>query len=676
MPPIIALTIASLVLVTPFATARAGTDEVCHVGVALGLPPGGSPDPFYLRYLRAFVERGMADYIQVGYPGLSAAEREGADRYLAAHGVHVLIYDSWSEAKRTYSADDYRRLRGIAGPLFMGAHVGEMDSSGWVPEKHLPKAVYEKPTRKAVHDAFVARVRDAANRFRAECGAPVAHSSAILYHSLFAEAGVDVLCTETGESAPNMELMIASNRGAARAYGRPWMIDHSTWWQPRGHAGVLVSPREGHTPWCMFTGLLEAAMGGADCVQLEVDWAAYDLTKLQTGTGEPGPPLPWGVALRTLYSVTREIGPRGETVTPFGILVSSESGWPGVGWRLGDVRGTGLYDGIRHKFMQTRDADLSLKILDVFYPGFERCGWDPEYSGFLSESPLGTADLVPDNVPAERYSRYKALVALGYHRMTPAIRDALRKYVERGGVLVCGDTLFLDERERKLGGALTEPLIGCVPDLRKGSLVRVYEGVSSLKEIPGYTKPGPTVPSALEAVRLVGRNEWQSHWLHPVRLTTGTVVARMNETPYLVENRIGAGRVFFVTALNMVGSDATRRGQEPFLYANILYYFLHSLKDHIGDGVSFSPWTGLNYLLDEKPDGSAMLLVLNQGDMPYTRDARLRHPKGYREARLVAQGTWEGWQPGQPVALKTDGDSLTWSFNMAPKSFALFSFNK
>jgi hypothetical protein len=279
-------------------------------------------------------------------------------------------------------------------------------------------------------------------------------------------------------------------------------------------------------------------------------------------------------------------------------------------------------------------------------------------------------------VTADRYGRYKVLVALGYHRMTPAIRDALRQYVERGSVLVCSDTLFLDEREHKIGGRLSEPLIGCVPDLRDSRLVRVYQGVSSLKEIAGYTTTGPTVPTGFDAVKLVGRDEWQSQWMHPVRLTTGTVVARINDTPYIVENRIGKGRVFYVTALNMVGSDATRRGQEPFLYANILYYFLHSLKDHLGDGVSFSPWTGINYIVDEKPDGSAMLLVLNQGDMPYRRDARLRNTRGYHTLRVVARGTWEAYQPGGLVPLKIEGDSLTWSFDMTPKSFALFEFSK
>jgi hypothetical protein len=672
---IASITVALLALSpTP---ARPDTPDICRVGMQVHLHTGGSPEMYCIRHLRAFVEKGMADYVMLVCYGLSDAERDAAARYLAAHGVHFLIQDAWPDSKRRYTPEDYRRLRAIAGDLFLGVHVGELDSSGLPPERYLPKAIYAHPTRRTVHDALVAKVRAAAEGFRTACGVPVAHSSAVLSHSLFAEAGVDMLCSEIGENIPNMSMMIASNRGAARAYSRPWMIDHSTWWSPPGNAGSQVSPREGHTPWCLFTSLLEAAMGGANYVQLEVDWAAYDMNHLFTGTGEVGPLLPWGIAIRNLYALNREIGPRGETVTPFAVLISSESGWPGVGWRTGDVRATGLYDGIRHKFMQTRDADLSLKVLNLFYPGFERCGWDPEYPGFLSENPLGTVDLVPDNLPAERYARYRVLVALGYHRVTPTMREALRRYVEAGGILVCGDTLFLKENEHPVAGEAAEPLIGCVPDLRSGRLVRLDQPMSFLEEIPDLAAADPATPPSEQGDKPEGRNEWQTHWLHPVRLTSGHVVARMNDTPYLIENRLGAGYVFYITALNVVGSDATHRGPEPYLYANILGSFLRTLKAHVGDGVHFSPSTGLNYILNARQDGSAMLLVMNQGDMPYQRDARLHNARGYRTARLVAQGTWEGWKPGGPVDLKqTDGDDVAWSFDMAPKSFALFEFRR
>lgn len=661
----ISILVAGLILAQAVETTNtwADSNEVCRVGAQLHLQKG-PPDETYLRHLRAFVEEGMADYALLLAYTLDDADRDAVARYLKEHDVHFFMQDRSVGGEWHFDREDFARLKAIAGDRFLGIHWGELDSMGMVPEDYLPKDVYDNPTRMKVKKAFVDHAKTLIETSRDRLEVPIGHSSALLYHHLFAEAGVDIICSEIGENIPNVNMMIASNRGAARAYGKPWMIDHSTWWSPRGNVGEQVSPREGHTPWCFFTTLLCAAMGGADYVQLEVDWAAYPQGSLfVAGKGTPEPLLPWGQALKSLYSVTRAIGPRGETVTPFAILLGHENGWPGVGWRIGDVRGTGLYDGIRHSFMQTRGADLSLKILDVFYPGFERCGWDPEYPGFLAESPLGTLDLVPDNLPSDKYSRYKVLVALGYHRMTETVRDALMRYVEDGGVLVCGDTLFLDEQEEPLPPNTAEPLIGCTVDASDNNLVHLNKPTAELDEIEGYAAAGT-------------REEWQDHWLHPVELTSGRVVARMNDAPYIVENRIGAGRVYFATALNMVGNDAQRRGQEPFLYSGILYHFLHTLENHLGDGIEFSPWNGLEHIYNRKPDGTGMLLVMNHGDSPYRRDATMENPDGFTKGRVAAEGTWEGWKKGGPVTFNETGDKLAWSFTLPPKSFVLFEFSR
>lgn len=642
--------------------AGADPDAPCRVGVQFHLQSKGLPEESYLRHLRAFVENEMANYgLLVAY-GLPDPDLDAAVRYLVQHDVcfllqapFVAVSDEMQRYAARFDAEDYKRLREIAGDLFLGVHWGELDSSGMKPEHYLPESILKNPARAEVKAAFTDNVRKDIDRFHAAAGdVPTAHSSALLSHWLFAEAGVDILCSEVGENIPNINMMIASNRGTARAYGRPWMIDFSTWWAPRGHAGVQVSPREGHTPWCLFTALLSAAMGGADYVQLEVDWAAYDKDYNL---------LPWGRALKTLYTLAKRIGPRGETVTPFAVLLGHDNGWPGVGWRIGDVRGTGLFDGIRHEFMQTRDADLSLKVLDVFYPGFERCGWDPEYPGFLAESPLGPLDIVPNNLTADRYRRYAGLVALGYHRMTETLRNVLLEYVRSGGVLVCSDTLFLDEREMPVPADIAEPLIGCLPNTDESALIELYQPRGTLDAIDGYAEAAERI-------------EWQRHWLHPVQLTSGRVVARLDDVPFIIENPIGAGRVFYVTALNMVGSSAVRRGQEPFLYANTLYHFLHTLEDHLGDGVSFTPWTGLDHIWNRKPDGSAMLLVMNHGDMPYRRDAVAGNAAGYTTGRVAAAGDWTGWHAGSDIMFTQRGDTLAWSFDMPPKSFALFEFEK
>lgn len=638
----------------------AGPNEPCHVGVQLHLH-AGVPEETYMRHVRAFVEEDMADYVMLLAYGLPDADRERVAQYLAEHKIYFLLQENFDPTKRTYDAGDVARLKEIGGAYFLGLHWGEMDSSGLKPEEYLPEALHRQPNRPAVEAAFVGRVKAAVESYHA-LGAPFAHSCATLSHAAFAEAGTDILCSEIGENIPAANMMIASNRGAARAYGKPWMIDHSTWWGARGNAGSQVSPREGHTPWLFFTHLLGAAMGGADYAQLEVDWAAYDQDNLfQPGKEKPGPLLPWGQALKTLYSVTRAIGPRGDTVTPFAVLLGHENGWPGVGWRVGDVRNTGLFDGLRHAFMQTRDADLSLKILDVFYPGFERCGWDPEYPGFVTESPLGTLDIVTDDLAPAKLARYKVLVALGYHRWTEGLCNTLTNYVREGGTLICGDTLLLDEQEKFVDPGEAGDLLGCVSDLSEEHLTELRTPKAVLDPIEGRAEGA-------------SREEWQSHWLHPVRLTSGRVVARMDDQPYIVENILGQGRVYFITTLNLVGNSAERRGPEPFLYANLLYHFLHTLEAHVGDGIDFSPWTSLEHIYSERPDGTGLLLVMNHGDMACRRDASLRNPQEYTRCQIIAQGTWEHWTSGGDMVFSQTGNSLAWSFDMPPKSFAIFRF--
>lgn len=630
----------------------------CRIGVQFHLSSADPSGETCLRHLRAFVEQGMASYgLLVGR--LSDEPLERVVHYLVERDVPFLIQHAFvsvsGSVPRYYTASQLQRVQEIAGDKFLGVHWGELDSSGLKPEDYLPAPLKKSYTREEVKTAFLRYLRHSLNEFRKENpGVPIAHSSATLSHWLFAEAGVDMICSEIGENIPTINMMLASNRGTARAYRKPWMIDHSTWWAPRGHAGVQVSPREGHTPWCFFTSLLEAAMGGADYAQLEVDWAAYDKDYNL---------LPWGEALRHVHALATLVGSRGETLTPFAILLGHENGWPGVGWRVGDVRNAGLFDGIRHEFMQTRDADLSLKILDIFYPQFERCGWDPEYPGFLVESPFGPLDIVPDNLPAEAYERYRVLVALGYHHASQSLLETWEAYVRKGGILICADTALLDEKEQPVNARSVEPLLGCLPDFSKRKLISLYQPRSYMEAVEGLADAGERV-------------EWQWHRLHPVKLTSGHVVARLNDVPYLVENRLGQGRVFFITAWNGVGSSNKERGPEPFLYANILYHFLHTLKDHVGIGIEFSPWTGLDYIANRKPDGSVWLLVMNHNDMDYRRDVVMRRCGELSSVRTVVQGDWKRWKEGGPVVYSKTGDGLQWSFEIFPKSFVLFALEK
>ena len=58
------------------------------------------------------------------------------------------------------------------------------------------------------------------------------------------------------------------------------------------------------------------------------------------------------------------------------------------------------------------------------------------------------------------------------------------------------------------------------------------------------------------------------------------------------------------------------------------------------------------------------------------RDAVMANPHGFASAKVLAQGTWEGYETGPDVRFDQTGKTLAWSFDMAPKSFVLFEFGK
>jgi len=70
--------------------------------------------------------------------------------------------------------------------------------------------------------------------------------------------------------------------------------------------------------------------------------------------------------------------------------------------------------------------------------------------------------------------------------MTPTLRDVLRQYVEKGGILVCGDSLFLDENESFVGTEFVEPLAGCTFETDEAKLTCLHHPVGRIAGLRDY----------------------------------------------------------------------------------------------------------------------------------------------------------------------------------------------
>ena len=63
-------------------------------------------------------------------------------------------------------------------------------------------------------------------------------------------------------------------------------------------------------------------------------------------------------------------------------------------------------------------------------------------------------------------------------------------------MLVCGDTLFLDEQENPIASVLADHLVGCTVDLRDSKLVQLYQPTGTVAAVyagQGSDKPGARV---------------------------------------------------------------------------------------------------------------------------------------------------------------------------------------
>ncbi len=281
------------------------------------------------------------------------------------------------------------------------------------------------------------------------------------YQHYACEWGCDVVGSEVGENINSIQMHIAFTRGAARQYGKPWLIDFSSWYgpsmfdeNPNRTWGDNSGPKHGHSLSLHTRTYYTAYMAGANVVVAEGGW--LNCFKSQ----EPGPDgtLPLsslGEKAAQFYRFTRRHPDRGIAYAPVALLLPFDHGiYPGFGKKLS-------WDA----FPYTPGDQRILDALNVLFPGSlgdpdqpERPdrqpgnpAWkDPEYMHTealrLVASPCGdVADVLLANVSAEVLRSYPVLVPVGEFAPDSGLAEKLGQYVSGGG------TLLLDEADKARG---------------------------------------------------------------------------------------------------------------------------------------------------------------------------------------------------------------------------------
>lgn len=319
---------------------------------------------------------------------------------------------------------------------------GALDGAGY---KHY--GGYPQPPRTRAEAAEV--VKAYFNRLAADARAKAKPEELRLFSSInghycyqhyACEWGADIVGSEVGENINSTQAHIAFTRGAARQYGKPWLIDFSSWYgpsmydeDPKKTWGEYSGPDRGHSLSLHRRTYYVAYMAGADVVVAE--GGSLNFFRSQ----QPGPDgtLPLsrlGKEGARFYAFTKRYPDRGIPYTPVGLLIDPLHGiYPGFGEKLA-----------WNTFPYSPGDQRILNLWETFFPDSLDVQAKPNENGHLVTSPYGDIlDVILNNAPDAILASYPVLLLAGEVTQEALLAERLRKYVRQGG------TLLLSEADAK-----------------------------------------------------------------------------------------------------------------------------------------------------------------------------------------------------------------------------------
>ncbi|MCX6928736.1 MAG: hypothetical protein NT154_36815 [Verrucomicrobia bacterium] len=268
------------------------------------------------------------------------------------------------------------------------------------------------------------------------------------YQHYGCEWGADVVGSEVGENINGIQAHIAFARGAARQYGKPWLIDFSSWYGPsmydedsRKTWGEYSGPDRGHSLSLHRRTYYLAYMSGASVVVAEGGWLNYFRSQ-KPGVDGTLPLSRLGKEGARFYAFTRRYPDRGITYTPVGLLIDPLHGiYPGFGEKQA-----------WNAFPYTPGDQRILNAWEAFFPDSVEVIGKRNEKGYLVASPYGDIlDVILYSAPEAILASYPVLILAGEITQESLLAERLSKYVRQGGTLVLSEA---DAKRGAVAGAL------------------------------------------------------------------------------------------------------------------------------------------------------------------------------------------------------------------------------
>lgn len=607
----------------------------------------GSSIPPGLEQLRLHQRLKLGDLVLTALP-TDRQEAMAVAEFCRQNGIRLIFSEflyrgssapspAWRRAmarEEFFSKAEIDAILAAAGEAFFGRMtLGEAGGILYWPEAYVsrlgPHCWHKlKPcaTQDEAQAAYIETCRKILQYERDEIGrGPLLDVDSSLVFKYHAMAGVDILCLESMPGDPH--LMHAAIRGAARAYGKPWGTHIAMGWYGGVTLDTLYRKR-----W--KTALLHAYIAGAEFIYPESGHYTYENPRRGLKLGFGSAPM------KAMRRILRE-------VWQFARLHTRPADGPQV--RVGVVHGQfdgapGLWNpvvwGQYHDRKWLEGApERGWRFVDGFHRAEDwpnACVQGPaDVSG---NPPLGQYDVVPAEADLAVLKRYSALVFLGWNTMTADLYAKLKAYVQAGGHLL----MFLPQLSTRTDRAADLALFnhGDFSDLFgvrvHGRETTAVQGVTCCAEatLRNYRFP---LYRAGEDPFFLGRMTPAQAELAGARVLSGfagmfgTAEAELVRRPAIVENRLGRGHAFLVTAFEYPGDEGLRP-----LTQDLLRVLLQGEQGDIrllgSDRVRYAvyatrtPGRGQRhtvvYLLNTDPDNPAPVRLWYKGRM----SAELRLP--------------------------------------------------
>ncbi len=493
--------------------------------------------------------------------------------FLKRGSCNILTYDGEYSPGEFYSKPDVKEIIDAAGEYFYSRiTIGEIGGVVYWPKSYTINRRAENwenlpncDTTSEAQAAYVAYCKKWLDYERTRIGpGPLMNVDSSLLFKYHAMAGIDKLCLEVMPGDPH--LMHAAVRGTARAFGKPWGVHiamhcyggvcFDELWQKRWRSSVFYSyitgaefiyPESGHY------GYYDDTRGESDSYSNNARGQRYSFASRE---------------MKRVRSTIREAWqfarihqrPEGGPKTTFGVVHGNGDGSPGLWNRYAWGQ---YYD---PKWLEG-PSERGWTLVEKFH---RKENWFNENvqgeEDFSGNPPYGQYDVVPIEAPLKVLQQYTCLMFLSWNTMTGKIYQKLQDYVKAGGRLI----MFLPQLSTRTDRAKDMRLYrgGDFTDLFgvkiKGKFKTDVRGVNCMADstLKNYRFPLWRINSD---PRFMGRMTPARVQLTGARVISGwsdfynITEAELASQPMMVENSVGKGKAFLVTAWEYPADEGLRR---------------------------------------------------------------------------------------------------------------------